>query len=345
VPEPRRSRVSKARGERNADSQTCEDQQQHDREADLQIGQWRIGFAGLDFHGHPDVVVAQPAPCADHLVPQIVLVGLQQQAFAPFAAPRHSLFRQQAQCFVLAAGHGQTRRQTLRAHRRGMAAGRQEPAFGIEGQGFAAEARPPDFEQRGKPLVDRRPQGQHRRDPGVQLADGHGNPGATDLPGASGAWCAVGPHEGGPALQYRCQVREKVGRNAAPCTLHLARGEDPAARVDDQHGGDADPRRLAEDAVDHLLPVAHTPGGKADDPRRQFRLGRQLFRFVTPFRDPLLQGSDLSVEQGLHAGGSDLAQRIADSAVGPHADTEQGHQQQQEDDAGSIERDVHGSAV
>ena len=85
-------------------------------------------------------------------------------------------------------------------------------------------------------------------------------------------------------------------------------------------------------------------GAAADEPGDgggQIGVGCQPRDFVAPLGNPLLQRLHLGVEQGLQAGGADLAQRIADAAIGPCADGEERGQQQEQGDARPVERDFH----
>ena len=101
-------------------------------------------------------------------------------------------------------------------------------------------------------------------------------------------------------------------------------------------GGD-----LAADPIRRLVAGTRQP----DHGTAQSGVGGQLLRLVAPFRDPQLQRADLGVEQGPQAGAANLAQRVADAAIGPQADAEQGDQQQQQGEAGAVESGIHGSAV
>ena len=90
----------------------------------------------------------------------------------------------------------------------------------------------------------------------------------------------------------------------------------------------------ASGGLQHAFDDADTlfaAGAVTDQPAyrcAQFRVGRQLLRFMPPFGDPLLQRLDLRVEQRHHGGGAQFAQRIADPAIGPDAHAEEGGKQQ-----------------
>ena len=135
-------------------------------------------------------------------------------------------------------------------------------------------------------------------------------------------------------------MREKIGRCAAAGTTRHARGKDGALGIDDMCRRDADPAGLMQEVLDDALAV----GVAADEPGDgvgQVGVGCQPRGFVAPLGNPLLQCLDLGVEQGLQAGGADLAQRIADAAIGPGADGEERGQQQEQGNARPVERDFH----
>jgi hypothetical protein len=226
-----------------------------------------------------------------------------------------------------------------------MSAGREQPAGSIKNQGFAAAPEAGRREQARESLVHRRAEGQHRNDLAVGGAHRRGHPGAADLPRAGGARTGKGPHEYRVPLERRRHMREEIRRHLATFPLQVARRENPAARPDHQGRRHADGRGLLQDCVDDARPIDFEAGGEPDDAGVQRGLGGQLLRLVAPLGDPLLKGSDLGIEQGLHAGGANLAQGFADAAIGPDTDAEQCRKQQQQGQARPVEVGVHSSRV
>ena len=149
------------------------------------------------------------------------------------------------------------------------------------------------------------------------------------------------PGENGFAGQGRSEMGEEVGRHPLARPLRIARRKDAALGVDDMGRRDADRACCLQDALDDAGTVAMTgaAAGQFDDGRAQFGFGGQLFRLVPALGDPLVQGLDLRVEQGGQAGRADFTQGIADTAIGPQADAEDGGEQQEQGEAGAVERE------
>ncbi len=98
-----------------------------------------------------------------------------------------------------------------------------------------------------------------------------------------------------------------------------------------------------DDAAALLASLA--PAGKPGDGLAQIRIGGHLLHLLAPLRDPLIEYLDLGVEQGLQAGGTDFPQRVADAAIGPQADAEDGGEQQEQGEARPRGGGVHESSL
>jgi hypothetical protein len=156
----------------------------------------------------------------------------------PLAAFRHSLSAaRRVRASSSSAGTAKRAGRLALAQFVAMAAGRQQPAFRIEGQGFAAEYRvAPCFEQRRRSPCRPASRARVPRRSLPLAACVLGTrprrdrfPACHRLPGDT-----VGTQEGGLALQYRREVGEKVGRRRLRpirCTHRSRRGSGRAGRL------------------------------------------------------------------------------------------------------------------